>query len=444
MHSPRDADAHPYDCDFTPDPILAFPDAGDYLTAHVNVQATVRSSVSLWAGCSIEVKVGSEEMPLTTVARWPDIGGSWLEHKENGTVAYVNFNADVGSPLKGDLPRSCCEFVVSVTCGLSQSEGRSAHAIMTAHRNQQNRHNKALRKQDSSHLLRSRLHLAREKTSDLAKVMAWVASFPSSEDREFSQNGEDGVIRHLLRMVPPKAKYYVELGVEDGSTCNTRALHVQGWTGLLVDSGYENPKINLVRSMIWQDNVVSILRNANVPAEFDLLAIGTDCYDFWLLQELLAAGYRPRILVNEVNAAIANAPPRVASVPPGSSADEYCSMTQWFGASVSAFYHLYRRYGYSMVYCEARGVNCFGVRDDVLGLDQPLSTFLTDVMVYRPAKYGNVLTGSCGSHPAISGRELPNPLERTDWSHYTPTNGPESICRHANRADKVWVPDACE
>ena len=45
-----------------------------------------------------------------------------------------------------------------------------------------------------------------------------------------------------------------------------------------------------------------------------------------------------------------------------------------FGASVSAFWELYRSYNYSMVYCEAKGVNCAAVRDDVLDISGAAAT----------------------------------------------------------------------
>ncbi len=38
-----------------------------------------------------------------------------------------------------------------------------------------------------------------------------------------------------------------------------------------------------------------------VPLSFDLLSIDTDFKDFWILRELLLAGYRPRVIVMEIN-----------------------------------------------------------------------------------------------------------------------------------------------
>ena len=39
-----------------------------------------------------------------------------------------------------------------------------------------------------------------------------------------------------------------------------------------------------------------------------------------------------------------------------------------FGMSVAALQRLGAAHGYTLVYCESHGVNCFLVRDDVLGL----------------------------------------------------------------------------
>jgi len=69
-----------------------------------------------------------------------------------------------------------------------------------------------------------------------------------------------------------------------------------------------------------------------------------------------------------------------------------CSHTTWFGASVEAYHKLAVVYGYSLVYCESRGVNCFMVRNDVLGFRA--SDYLLPHTIHRPPTYGT----NCGGH----------------------------------------------
>ena len=212
----------------------------------------------------------------------------------------------------------------------------------------------------------------------------WLSSFPEAEHSVYSQNGEDGVIQHLLSFVGVGGqRSYVEFGTEDGMQVNTRLLReAHGWSGVLMDGGYENASIGLIRTMITEANIVALLQRFGVPhPELGLLSVDTDCFDFWITRAILEAGYRPRILINEVNAALA--PYKALSVPHrldpragpnggnhsmcwGSSTRHDDRPTRWFGASVGAFVKLNIRFGYSMVYCESVGINCFSVRNDLL------------------------------------------------------------------------------
>lgn len=77
-----------------------------------------------------------------------------------------------------------------------------------------------------------------------------------SEHKIYSQNGEDGIISSLLHCVGYGHKYFVEFGVEDGAECNTRYLReYAGFTGLMMDGGYENKSIGLHKELVTQENI---------------------------------------------------------------------------------------------------------------------------------------------------------------------------------------------
>ena len=38
-----------------------------------------------------------------------------------------------------------------------------------------------------------------------------------------------------------------------------------------------------------------------VPTKFDLLSVDTDGYDWFMIETILEAGYRPRVIVTEFN-----------------------------------------------------------------------------------------------------------------------------------------------
>ena len=66
------------------------------------------------------------------------------------------------------------------------------------------------------------------------------SDFRKSEFRVFSQWGEDGLIRYLLRHVPIERHVFVEFGVENYTESNTRFLLTNiHWSGLIIDGSAE-------------------------------------------------------------------------------------------------------------------------------------------------------------------------------------------------------------
>jgi len=195
---------------------------------------------------------------------------------------------------------------------------------------------------------------------------SWVQQIP--EGLVFSQNGEDGVIGALVARVPTLNKYYVEFGVQNGKQRNTRALQERSaWTGLLLDGSHEDPIINLHKEFITPSNVAFLFEKYHVPKNLGLLSVDIDSYDFWITKAILEAGYSPDIPVTEVNSQVSTGlftvpPPNVTGLPwltPGQ---------RNFGASPEAFAALGGKFGYKMVYCESRGVNCFMMKSSLINV----------------------------------------------------------------------------
>ena len=51
----------------------------------------------------------------------------------------------------------------------------------------------------------------------------------------YSQNYEDAIIAEIYSRVGEGSRIFVEIGVETGVQCNTRALLERGWTGVWID-----------------------------------------------------------------------------------------------------------------------------------------------------------------------------------------------------------------
>ena len=53
--------------------------------------------------------------------------------------------------------------------------------------------------------------------------------------------------------------------------------------------------------MFWPDNIVQLFREVRVKTHFDLLSVDMDSYDWFMLERILEAGYKPRVMIIIVN-----------------------------------------------------------------------------------------------------------------------------------------------
>lgn len=177
----------------------------------------------------------------------------------------------------------------------------------------------------------------------------------------YSQYGADGVIHKLFSDLGTTDKYYVEFGTQSGRECNTRRLRETcGWSGLLMDGGYNNGAIGQHQHFLTRENIVPLLAQYNVPHAFDLLSVDVDGNDFHLLAAILHASYRPRVVIVETcfglnasaDAVIRHDPNHVWQFP-----------SCYGSASVLAYLELAKYFGYSMVL--GMPPDLYWVRDDV-------------------------------------------------------------------------------
>jgi hypothetical protein len=227
------------------------------------------------------------------------------------------------------------------------------------------------------HMLDPRLHTPQRPRScpgalRSSPTLRWICDLWRHEWGLYSQNGEDGILRNIFHHIGTTHKAYVEFGTESGHECNTRLLReMHGWTGLLMDSRHEDAGINLFREFITRDNFMTLLTDKYrtlVPRDLDLLSIDVDFNDFWLLSALDLTRVAPRVVLVEVNSHIPSSEARtVAYDDRTDGSGGWDGFSAYFGASVAAFHRWGARNGYSLLYCESHGVNCFLVRNDALG-----------------------------------------------------------------------------
>jgi hypothetical protein len=117
-----------------------------------------------------------------------------------------------------------------------------------------------------------------------------------------SQCGEDGIIEHLLTLLPDTPKTCLEVGAGDGITLsNTNTLwSKKGWRALLIEGAAGavqtiekraagNPNVTAVGAMIaakGANAIDEIVKRANFPARLGLLSLDIDSNDLEVFENL--------------------------------------------------------------------------------------------------------------------------------------------------------------
>lgn len=218
-----------------------------------------------------------------------------------------------------------------------------------------------------------------------------AAPLAEREFKVFSQWGEDGIIQHLIRVVPVARRIFVEFGVEDYTEANTRFLLVQdNWSGLILDGSeaniaavkkdplYWRHNLKAVAAFVTRENINNLLRASGLTGEIGLLSIDVDGNDYWIWEAIDAVN--PAIVVVEYNARFG--PERAVTVPYDAAfvrAAAHYSMI-YYGASLAALVALGRRKGYDFVGANSAGNNAFfvrrGLRPDTLPTLSPAEGYV--------------------------------------------------------------------
>ena len=129
----------------------------------------------------------------------------------------------------------------------------------------------------------------------------------SHKKANFSQGSQDFYLEKIFSVIQTTNKYFVEFGFNEpsyesgGSGANTRKLYREGWSGLLLDAGHENPTINLKKHYLFASNIAAIFAENSVPKDLDFLSCDMDSHDLWVFRAIMEAGYRPRVITTEYN-----------------------------------------------------------------------------------------------------------------------------------------------
>lgn len=180
--------------------------------------------------------------------------------------------------------------------------------------------------------------------------------------KEYSQNGEDGILEKLWEVIGAENKWCVEFGAWDGvhlsNTCHFIRQH--GWSGVLIE-GNEAKFAEIKQNFPGRDDVhpvcttIGFIPGKNtiddalaplpIPKDFDFISIDIDGNDYHIWKSIET--YRPRVVCIEFNPAVPN---DVVFIQ-----DRNMKIHQ--GASLAALIELGKEKGYEL----AAVTNCNGI-----------------------------------------------------------------------------------
>jgi len=157
--------------------------------------------------------------------------------------------------------------------------------------------------------------------------------------------------------------YVVDIAASDGYSQSPTLgfFSRKGWSGLAVemDAGFFSklafiyasfPNARLARNRVTPGNIATLLHSFEVPHEYELLNLDIDSYDLFVIEEMLKAGYRPKVISMEVNEKIP--PPIFFTV--NFDNDHYWQVDHFFGCSIEAACSVVKPFGYIL---ESMGYN---------------------------------------------------------------------------------------
>lgn len=127
-----------------------------------------------------------------------------------------------------------------------------------------------------------------------------IENINSTEEKIFSQNGEDGIIDYLLETLNIQDPKFIEIGVEDYIESNTRLLyHIRNSIGLIIDNNIDEDqlsnnldlwkgRIKVIKELISPNNIKEIINDNSFDKNLDLFSIDIDGLDYWVIKELPA------------------------------------------------------------------------------------------------------------------------------------------------------------
>lgn len=193
------------------------------------------------------------------------------------------------------------------------------------------------------------------KNTTLYKLVGLYKHFQNGKNTDSSFAGEYIYLKKIVESLKIDSGFVVDIAASDGvsQSCTLEFFRNNMWSGLAVEMDptkfyklsfvYEQfTNTRLFRYKVTPNNVTSILRAAEVPLDFTLLNLDIDSYDYFVIQNILKADFKPLVITMEINEKFP--PPIHFAV--NFDENHVWSGDHFYGCSLEAAANLIKPYGY--------------------------------------------------------------------------------------------------
>jgi hypothetical protein len=188
-----------------------------------------------------------------------------------------------------------------------------------------------------------------------------------------SQFGEDQIAFSILSNIDKVTEkgFVVDIGANTFHGSNSKLFMEHGFDALRFD-GKEDPNAeDLKVHWMTKDNIVELLKMYGCPKKFELLSIDVDGNDLYLLNEIWKAGYKPSLVIAEINPKFK----REESFTIAYNENHTFQNNDYYGMSFEALKRVGKKYGYVPIYIHV-GINAFFIRKELIeGLGEPVINY---------------------------------------------------------------------
>ena len=192
----------------------------------------------------------------------------------------------------------------------------------------------------------------------------------------YSQHEEQRIIETILSSVPI-TKIAVEVGINTGAKGNstvlqgnTVSLKQHGWKCLWIDAKTNHPEV--VKKKIFDGNINTVLDQEFGDKQIGIFSIDIDSDDWHVTRAVLQEGRRPDMFICETNSYL---DPMQDLVMPRGHRKLQHKKSICHGATLNAFYNLFKKFNYNF-YCTTKlGTNSFWLKQDLFASSVDISLY---------------------------------------------------------------------